>query len=76
MTRTLEQIEELRRKHAIEVFTDFLIQTKKSIREVTWIEYQQRVAQWIVTLGEKTKREQDRALIQIIQTDRSFMWDN
>lgn len=76
MTRTLEQIEELRRKHAIEVFTDFLIQTKKSIREVTGIEYQQRVAQGIVTLGEKTKREQDRTLIQIIQTDRSFMWDN
>lgn len=76
MTRTLEQIEELRRKHAIEVFTDFLIQTKKSIREVTWIEYQQWIAQWIVTLGEKTKREQDRELIKIIQTDRSFMWDN
>lgn len=76
MTRTLEQIEELRRKHAIEVFIDFLIQTKKSIREVTWIEYQQRVAQGIVTLGDKSKREQDRTLIQIIQTDRSFMWDN
>jgi len=45
MVRTLEQIEELRRKHAIEVFTDFLIQTKKSIKEVTGLEYQQRLAQ-------------------------------
>lgn len=76
MTRTLEQIQELRKRHAIEELTDFLSTQNKSIRELTILEYQQRVAEGINTLWDKTRYEQDRTLVQIIQYDKSFMWDN
>lgn len=61
------QIYELRIKHSIEILSDFLLTTKKSIRTVTLLEYQQYLWSRINKLNEKTKRQQDEELDRAIQ---------
>ena len=67
MCRDDRQIYELRIKHSIEILSDFLLTTKKSIRTVTLLEYQQYLWSRINKLNEKTKRQQDEELDRAIQ---------
>lgn len=67
MYREDKQIYELRIKHSIEILSDFLLTTKKSIRTVTLLEYQQYLWSRISKLNEKTKRQQDEELDRAIQ---------
>lgn len=58
-------LEQVYYKTCIQVIAQFILQQNKSIKQITLVEFQQRVWSNIDNLSGASKREQDRALDKV-----------